>query len=83
VTAYPNPYQDEVKFSIVSPKSGKAVLELHDVVGRKIAIVYNGYLFEGKTQVISYNVPSAFRGALIYTLRIGKEQVNGKILRMK
>ena len=83
VAAYPNPFMDEVTFAINSPTSGKAILELHDVVGRKLAVVYNGYLFEGKSQVIIYNVPSTFKGALIYTLRVGKEQVNGKLIRMK
>ncbi len=83
VTTSPNPFVDEVRFTVVSPRSGKAVLELHDAVGRKVAVVYNGYLFEGRSQVISYNVPASLKGALIYTLRVGKEQVNGKIIRMK
>ena len=83
VAAYPNPFMDEVTFTINSPKSGKGILELHDVVGRKLGVVYNGYLFEGKSQVIIYNVPPTFKGALIYTLRVGKEQVNGKLIRMK
>jgi hypothetical protein len=83
VTAYPNPFTDKVTFTIASPVSGKASLDIYNLMGQKLHTVYQGYLFAGRGQVIEYNVPSAFKGALIYTLKVGNQQVNGKVIQIK
>jgi hypothetical protein len=83
VTAYPNPFTDKVKFAIVSPVSGKASLDVYNMMGQKILIVYTGYLFANKTQVIDYNIPVNYKGSLIYTLRVGDKQVNGNVIQLK
>jgi hypothetical protein len=83
VTAYPNPFTNKVKFSVVSPVSGMASMDLYNIVGQKLKTVYQGYLQAGITQIIEYNVPSPYKGALIYTLKVGDQQVNGKIVQMK
>ncbi|MDN3654621.1 PKD domain-containing protein [Ferruginibacter paludis] len=82
-TAYPNPFTDRVKFSIVSPVSGKATLDVYNMMGQKVKTVFAGYLFANRTQVVDYNIPSSNKGALIYTLRVGDKQVNGKIVQIK
>ena len=83
VSGYPNPFGDWVKFNIVSPVSGNASLDVYSIMGQKLKTVYNGYLFAGRGQVIEYEVPSATKGGLIYTLRIGDRQVNGKLIQLK
>ena len=72
-----------VKFSIVSPVSGKASLDVYNMMGQKIRTIYQGYLFAGKGQVIEYRISSAYQGNLIYTLRVGDQQVNGKLMQVK
>ncbi|MGN6195261.1 MAG: PKD domain-containing protein [Ginsengibacter sp.] len=83
VTAYPNPFTNKVKFSIESPVSGMASLDVYNIVGQKLKTVYQGYLQAGAKQIIEYNVPSPYKGALIYTLKVGDQQVNGKVVQMK
>ena len=83
VSAYPNPFTDKVTFSIVSPVSGKASLDIYNIMGQKLHTAYQGYLFAGRGQVIEYSVPTIYKGSLIYTLRVGDKQVNGKIVQMK
>ncbi|MCW3089832.1 MAG: hypothetical protein JWP81_901 [Ferruginibacter sp.] len=83
VTAYPNPFTDKIEFVIESPVSGQASLDLYNILGQKLHNVYQGYLFAGRKQVINYNVPSANKGNLIYTLKVGNQQVNGKVVQMK
>src|SRR4029079_16732216 len=39
VSAYPNPVTEKVKFSIVSPVSGKATLDIYNVMGQKLQTV--------------------------------------------
>jgi hypothetical protein len=83
VTAYPNPFNNKVKFIIESPVAGTATLDVYNLVGQKLQTVYQGYLFAGAKQLIDYNVPSSYKGALIYTLKIGNQEINGKLVQMK
>lgn len=83
VTAYPNPFGKNVKFLIESPVAGNATLDVYNIVGQKLHTVYHGYLYAGAKRLIDYNVPSSFKGALIYTLRIGNQEINGKLVQMK
>ena len=82
VTAYPNPFMDRVKFNIVSPVSGNASLDVYNMLGQKVANVYRGYLQAGRGQVIEYNV-TGVKETLIYSLRVGDKQVNGKVIHLK
>jgi hypothetical protein len=83
ITAYPNPFTNKVQFSVVSPVSGMASLDVYNIVGQKLKTVYQGYLQAGSKQIIEYNVPSPYKGALIYTLKVGDQQINGKVVHMK
>ncbi|MEO6329303.1 MAG: T9SS type A sorting domain-containing protein, partial [Ginsengibacter sp.] len=83
ISAYPNPFTDKVKFLIESPVSGKASLDIFNVMGQKLHTVYQGYLFAGQKQTIDYHVPSTYKGSLIYTLKVGDQHVNGKVIQIK
>ena len=83
VSTYPNPFTDKVKFSIVSPVSGKASLDIYNVMGQKLKTIYQGYLFAGRQQVIEYNTSSIYKSTLIYILKVGDKQVNGKVVQIK
>ena len=83
VSAYPNPFTDKVRFSIVSPVSGKASLDVYNMMGQKIRTIYQGYLFAGKGQLVEYQISSSYQGNLIYTLRVGDQQVNGKLMQVR
>jgi hypothetical protein len=82
VTAYPNPItSDVVKFTILSPVSGKANLEVVNMLGQKIQNVYNGSVEAGVKKSVDFNVPKAFTGNLMYILRVGDKTATGKLLR--
>ena len=83
VSAYPNPFTDKVRFSIVSPVSGKASLDVYNMMGQKIRTIYQGYLFAGKGQLVEYRISSSYQGNLIYTLRVGDQQLNGKLMQVR
>ena len=83
ISAYPNPFTNKVKFSVVSPVSGMASLDVYNIVGQKLKTVYQGYLQAGIKQIIEYNVTSPYKGTLIYSLKVGNQQVNGKVVQMK
>jgi hypothetical protein len=83
VTAYPNPFDDNIRFSIQSEISGTAILEVYNILGVKIQTIYSGFVFAGKGQTINYKVPNIYRTTLIYKLRVGDKTVSGKLINVK
>ena len=80
VTAYPNPYSDNVTFSIDSKVSGQAVLDVYNLTGQKIKTVFQGNLQAGKSQTIQFSVPAHNRTSLMYRLQVGDKVTTGKVL---
>jgi hypothetical protein len=80
VQAFPNPYGNEVNFSFISPVSGQARLDVFDIMGRRIAVPYQGYIQAGIEKLVTYKVPGAKKGSLIYRLNVGNYTRTGKLL---
>jgi SdrD B-like domain len=80
VTAYPNPYTDRIVFTIKSSVSGNSSFELFDILGKKVATLYQGYFEKGTVKVITYEVPGASRSTLIYRFTNGNEIKAGKVI---
>ena len=83
VTPYPNPFSENVRFQIKSDISGKGTLEVYDMNGAKLQVVYSGYIYSGKPQVIEYKVPVLYRTNLMYVLRVGGKVVTGKLINIR
>jgi hypothetical protein len=83
VSAYPNPFNDRIRFIIKSPAAGQASLEVYNSLGQKMQTVYKGYLFVGRGETVDYFVPATQRTNLFYILRVGDKQVSGKLISIK
>jgi hypothetical protein len=82
VKAFPNPYNDQVKFVVTSPESGEGRLDVLNVLGQNVKTVYQGQIHAG-SQTFELKVPPQYRSTLIYTLTIGGRQVSGKLVQFK
>ena len=80
VTAYPNPYHDKVNFQFVSPKSGNAVLEVYDAMGRKLGVVYTGTVEAGVAKTAQINILRTNKTMLFYKLIVGDKTVKGTVV---
>ena len=80
VTVFPNPYTETILFRYVAPATGKAQLELYDLQGRRVAVVYSGEVTKGSLQLIEYHVPETSRILFIYRLSVGQFNATGKIV---
>ncbi|HMJ46413.1 MAG TPA: hypothetical protein VK498_03745, partial [Ferruginibacter sp.] len=80
VTAHPNPYTDKVVFTIKSQVSGIASFELVGLLGEKVTTLYQGHIEKDAVKTLIYNAPATDRKTLVYKLRVGKEQVTGKVI---
>jgi hypothetical protein len=48
-----------------------------------LQVVYSGYIYSGKAQIIEYKVPALHRTNLMYVLRVGDKVVTGKLLNIR
>ena len=80
ISAMPNPFNDNIKFSFESDVTGQGTLELYNILGQKIKTVFQGPIQKGQVKTIEYNVPSTSRSNLIYIFRVGNQKLSGKLL---
>lgn len=72
-SVFPNPSKDKVTFSFLLNVSGYTVLELYDNTGKKIAILFEGYLKTGENKKLEYSVNGLPEGLYIASLRSSTE----------
>jgi hypothetical protein len=80
LTTFPNPYTDKITFRITAKESGKASLVLYNMVGQKIANVFEGNMQANSTHTIEYTVPFAQRKNLVYVFRQNNYSNTGKMI---
>jgi hypothetical protein len=83
VSALPNPFTDKIRFNLVSSVSGTGSLELYNITGQKIALVFQGYVQAGREFTKEYNAPLGQRNTLIYIFKVGDQKVSGKLVGLK
>jgi hypothetical protein len=83
VMAAPNPFNDRIRFSLQSAVSGRGSLELYNMLGQRVKVVYQGFIQKGQVQTIEYSVPAAQRTNLIYIFRVGDQRVTGKLVGLR
>ena len=66
-----------------SAVSGKGSLELYNMMGQKVATVFQGYVQKGQAQTIQFSVSGAQRGSLIYVFSVGDQRTSGKLIGLK
>jgi hypothetical protein len=82
-SAYPNPFTNNVRFTLESSLTGHGVLEVYNLMGQKIQTVFEGTVFAGKSQVIQYNVPVQNRTSLTYRFTVNNKTVSGKLINLR
>ena len=78
--ASPNPFNSNINFNFVAPESGRVTLEIFDLMGRKLANIFEGQVEKGTPKTIYYRVPSELRVPMIYRLTMGSQTRFGKLL---
>ncbi len=81
VKAFPNPFNDKVKFVVTAPESGSGSLEVFNLLGQKVKTVFVGRIQTG-ANTFEVNLPTVKSAQLVYILRMGDKQVSGKLLQL-
>jgi hypothetical protein len=82
INAYPNPFKEELNFRFVSPVSGKATLEVFNMHGQRMGVVFDGNVSAGVQNFARFNQVQV-AGMLIYKLSVGGEVLTGKVQAVK
>ena len=80
VSAYPNPFSSVINFNFTTPVSGKVNLELFDIQGKRMAIVYTGWMDANIARTATYNVPATLKTPIIYNFTSGNKTITGRLL---
>ncbi len=80
VKAYPNPFTDRIFINFTSPVAGKAVVQIFDMNGRKIAEINKGQVNAYVENRIEYMVPNSARSAIIYKVTVGTYSFTGRMI---
>jgi len=79
VSAYPNPFSENINFEVETKQSGQGTLEVYNMTGQKIKTVFSGYLNAGR-QRFSMIVPAGQTSVLFYVFKMGNQRISGKLL---
>ena len=77
---YPNPFSDVVNIEFVSPVRGHAVLEIHNMVGQKVATLLDRYVDAGEPNKVQFKPDTEVSGFYLYKLDIDGEVQIGKMI---
>jgi len=81
VKAYPNPFNDKVKFVINSALAGRGSLEIFNMMGQKVKTVYQGHISSGVNH-FDLSLPNQKYSNLVYKFAMGGKQVSGRLIQI-
>jgi hypothetical protein len=81
IKAYPNPFEDMVRFTMESPERIQCNLMLYTSSGKLISKLFDGVLEANVSRTVQTIIPSLYKGAIVYVLTYNGQVVTGKILK--
>jgi CubicO group peptidase (beta-lactamase class C family) len=81
--AYPNPFTNTVTFSFKVKESGHASLQLYDMNGKLVAMVFNGAVSKGTSQKVNFDGSKLPAGMYIGRLQTASGVTEQKIVRSR
>jgi hypothetical protein len=78
--AYPNPFTDKLSIEFSAVKDTKAILEIYNIAGSRLEVLFDGPVFSGDTYSFEYLPRLVSSQIVLYKLTMdGKSQV-GKVM---
>lgn len=81
VSAYPNPFADEINFEWTAPDNGESRLEILGHSGNLAEVVFSGAVVKGSTCRHTWNAAALPGGLYYFKLTTGSQTYSGKIYR--
>jgi hypothetical protein len=81
--AYPNPFSSEVTFEFAAGKDARALLEITNIAGQRIATLMDRHVHQGVVNSVRFSPDNVAEGVLIYRLILGDEVQTGRLIYRK
>ena len=78
VKVFPNPASSNVIFEITLPEKKETSIEVYNMIGQRIDIVYQGWVEEDIATSIKYQVSTLSEGTYVYKIITNDEIKTGK-----
>jgi len=78
--AYPNPFSDQVNIEFTLAEDSKARLEIVNLEGRVISLIFDGKVNGNEPQSHQFHSGTLANGMYFYRLTTGSDIVNNKML---
>ena len=79
---YPNPFNPTTTIAFTSPKSGKVKLQVFNVLGQRVATLWDGYLNGGRHRIL-FDASNLASGIYLYSLSQGNRTITRKMMLLK
>ncbi|WP_303918335.1 PKD domain-containing protein [Draconibacterium sediminis] len=80
INVYPNPFTDKLYFEFSREEDAACIIELFDVSGRKLDVLFDQNIVSGKNYRIEYQADKKLPSLLFYRVQFNDEVINGKII---
>jgi hypothetical protein len=80
---YPNPFNPETSIKFSVEKSGRAILEVYDVLGRRVAALFDDVAEAGRYYSVAFDAGAFGSGVYFYRLQSGRKSDLKKLLLLK
>lgn len=79
---YPNPFNPTTTISYIIPEAGRVQIKIFDVLGKEIAVLYDGDKLAGKHTIV-WDANSVANGIYFYSIVFNNQRLFKKMLLLK
>jgi hypothetical protein len=80
IEVYPNPAVDQATFIFKAAESGKTMIEIYDLAGARIAMIYSNVVEAGTEYRTTYDASALATGVYMYRMTNGSTTEMGRMI---
>jgi len=80
ISVYPNPAVDQATFVFKAAESGKTMIEIYDLAGARIAMIYSNVVEAGAEYSTTYDASNLATGVYMYRMTNGSTSEMGRMI---
>jgi hypothetical protein len=80
---YPNPFTTKTNIQFTASESGRAIVELYNIAGRRIRTLFSANVVQGEVYNASFGGALLPGGVYVYTISNGKQKQTGRIIKLE
>ena len=83
LSAFPNPFSNNISFVFNTAEKGNATLKLYDVNGKLVGVIFNGAMLEGSSHSVNFDGSKLPAGIYISRLQTVSGSIEQKLVKSR